>query len=70
MKLLKTTERIHLRMYEMFLGPLEVSKPWNTNGIDGVFKFLRRFWNLFHTSSGDFSVSDEAANTGRIKSPS
>ena len=36
-----------LRMYEMFLGPLEASKPWNTNGIDGVFKFLRKFWNLF-----------------------
>ncbi|MDL5049412.1 leucine--tRNA ligase [Oscillatoria amoena NRMC-F 0135] len=46
-----------LRMYEMFLGPLEQSKPWNTNGIDGVFKFLRRFWNLFHDASGNFSVS-------------
>ena len=33
-----------LRMYEMFLGPLEQSKPWDTNGIDGVHKFLRRFW--------------------------
>jgi leucyl-tRNA synthetase len=37
-----------LRMYEMFLGPLEQSKPWNTNGIEGVFKFLRKFWKLFH----------------------
>jgi leucyl-tRNA synthetase len=37
-----------LRMYEMFLGPLEQSKPWNTNGIEGVFKFLRKFWRLFH----------------------
>ncbi len=36
-----------LRMYEMFLGPLEQSKPWDTNGIDGVHKFLRKFWNLF-----------------------
>ena len=35
-----------LRMYEMFLGPLEQSKPWDTNGIDGVFKFLRRLWNF------------------------
>ena len=46
-----------LRMYEMFLGPLEQSKPWNTNGIDGVFKFLRKFWNLFHDSNGKFSVT-------------
>ncbi|MDQ2657066.1 MAG: leucine--tRNA ligase, partial [Bacteroidota bacterium] len=46
-----------LRMYEMFLGPLEASKPWNTNGIDGVFKFLRKFWNLFHDDQGNFSVS-------------
>src|SRR5690606_10726841 len=49
-----------LRMYEMFLGPLEASKPWNTNGIDGVYKFLRRFWNLFHDSNNNFKVSDEA----------
>lgn len=47
-----------LRMYEMFLGPLEASKPWNTNGIDGVFKFLRRFWSLFHDEKGNFHVSD------------
>ncbi|WP_262249037.1 leucine--tRNA ligase [Parapedobacter soli] len=47
-----------LRMYEMFLGPLEQSKPWNTNGIEGVFKFLRKFWKLFHDEGGDFSVSD------------
>jgi leucyl-tRNA synthetase len=48
-----------LRMYEMFLGPLEQSKPWSTNGIDGVYKFLRRFWNLFHDSTGKFGVSTE-----------
>jgi leucyl-tRNA synthetase len=47
-----------LRMYEMFLGPLEMSKPWNTNGIDGVFKFLRRFWSLFHDDKGNWNVSD------------
>src|SRR6185436_19969741 len=35
------------RMYEMFLGPLEQSKPWNTNGITGVFGFLKKFWKLF-----------------------
>ncbi len=48
-----------LRMYEMFLGPLEQSKPWNTNGIDGVFKFLRKLWNLFHDDSDAFVVSEE-----------
>lgn len=36
-----------LRMYEMFLGPLELSKPWNTNGIEGVYRFLRKFWRLY-----------------------
>lgn len=48
-----------LRLYEMFLGPLEMSKPWNTHGIDGVLKFLRRFWNLFHDSNGNFKISTE-----------
>ncbi|MGV3764188.1 leucine--tRNA ligase [Parapedobacter sp.] len=47
-----------LRMYEMFLGPLEQSKPWNTNGIEGVYKFLRKFWKLFHDTDGGFAVSD------------
>lgn len=56
-----------LRMYEMFLGPLEQSKPWNTNGIDGVFKFLRKFWNLFHDQQGKFSVSDEQASRAELK---
>ena len=41
-----------LRLYEMFLGPLEQSKPWDTNGIEGTFRFLRKFWNLFHTGAG------------------
>jgi leucyl-tRNA synthetase len=40
------------RMYEMFLGPIEQSKPWDTNGIDGVSKFLRKFWSLFYSESG------------------
>lgn len=47
-----------LRMYEMFLGPLEQSKPWNTNGIEGVFKFLRKFWRLFHNDQWEFNISD------------
>ncbi|MBN3521792.1 leucine--tRNA ligase [Algoriphagus lutimaris] len=47
-----------LRLYEMFLGPLEQFKPWNTNGIDGVFKFLRKLWNLYHNNKGEFQVSD------------
>jgi len=47
-----------LRMYEMFLGPLEQSKPWNTNGIEGVFKFLRKFWRLFHNDAWEFNVSN------------
>ena len=47
-----------LRLYEMFLGPLEQSKPWNTNGIEGVFKFLRKFWKLFHNDKFEFEVSE------------
>ena len=49
-----------LRMYEMFLGPLEQSKPWDTNGIDGVHRFLRKFWRLFTNREGSWSVSPEA----------
>lgn len=56
-----------LRMYEMFLGPLEASKPWNTNGIDGVFKFLRKFWNLFHDEKGNFRVTTEEPTRGELK---
>ena len=56
-----------LRMYEMFLGPLEASKPWSTQGIDGVFKFLRRFWNLSHDSSGRFKVSDAEPTRDELK---
>src|SRR5690606_29747082 len=56
-----------LRMYEMFLGPLEQSKPWNTNGIEGVYKFLRKFWKLFHDADGNFAVSDEAPVKSELK---
>ncbi len=55
-----------LRLYEMFLGPLEQSKPWSTQGIDGVFKFLRRFWNLFHNGES-FSVSDAEPTRAELK---
>ncbi|WP_028980964.1 leucine--tRNA ligase [Sporocytophaga myxococcoides] len=46
-----------LRLYEMFLGPLEQFKPWNTNGIEGVFKFLRKLWNLCHDENGKLNIS-------------
>ncbi|QNL50512.1 leucine--tRNA ligase [Olivibacter sp. SDN3] len=57
-----------LRMYEMFLGPLEQSKPWNTNGIEGVYKFLRKFWKLFHDNAFNFSVSEEQPSKAELKS--
>ncbi len=56
-----------LRMYEMFLGPLEQSKPWSTQGIDGVYKFLRRFWNLVHDNTGKFKVSDAEPTKEELK---
>lgn len=55
-----------LRMYEMFLGPLEQSKPWDTNGIDGVHRFLKRFWRLFFNKE-NFFVSEEDANPSELK---
>ncbi|QNN40899.1 leucine--tRNA ligase [Pedobacter roseus] len=57
-----------LRMYEMFLGPLEQSKPWNTNGIEGVFKFLRKFWRLFHNEDWAFHVNDNVPTKAELKS--
>lgn len=56
-----------LRMYEMFLGPIELSKPWNTHGIDGVAKFLRKLWGLFFDVNGNFIVSDEKAKAEEHK---
>ena len=56
-----------LRMYEMFLGPLEMSKPWDTNGIDGVHKFLRKFWRLFVDEQNNFSVSDDKPTEDEFK---
>jgi leucyl-tRNA synthetase len=55
-----------LRLYEMFLGPLEQSKPWDTNGIDGVSRFLRKLWNLFFKDG--FAVSDEQPAADELKS--
>jgi leucyl-tRNA synthetase len=56
-----------LRLYEMFLGPLEQSKPWNTNGIEGVYKFLRKVWRLFHDVEGNFNVSEEEPTKAEYK---
>ena len=48
-----------LRMYEMFLGPIEQSKPWDTSGIEGVSRFIRKLWRLFHDKNNDFFISEE-----------
>ena len=55
-----------LRLYEMFLGPLEQSKPWDTKGIDGVNRFLKRVWRLFYDRDG-FIVTDEKASPAELK---
>ncbi len=57
-----------LRMYEMFLGPIEQSKPWDTNGIDGVHKFLRKFWRLYFDREGKLALTDEAPTAAELKS--
>ncbi|RIV23924.1 leucine--tRNA ligase [Fibrisoma montanum] len=60
-----------LRLYEMFLGPLEQAKPWNTNGIDGTFRFIRKFWRLFYGENSDgtekWLVTDEAPTPAELK---
>jgi leucyl-tRNA synthetase len=56
-----------LRMYEMFLGPLEQSKPWDTNGIEGVHKFYRKLWKLFHNSQNQLDISDEDPELEELK---
>lgn len=55
-----------LRLYEMFLGPLEQSKPWDTNGIDGVHRFLRKVWNLFYQSEA-LALTDEEPSPEALK---
>ena len=57
-----------LRLYEMFLGPIEQSKPWDTNGIDGCHRFLRKLWNLFFDKDDNLIVSDEAPTKEELKS--
>ena len=56
-----------LRLYEMFLGPLEQSKPWDTNGIDGVHRFLKKLWGLYYSAEG-LRVTDCPANKEELKS--
>ncbi len=56
-----------LRMYEMFLGPLEDSKPWDTQGIDGVFKFLRKTWRLFFDEENNSIITDQQASPEAFK---
>ena len=57
-----------LRLYEMFLGPINQSKPWDSNGIDGCFRFLRKCWNLFFDKNGEWAVKEEAATKDNLKS--
>ena len=58
-----------LRLYEMFLGPVEQSKPWDTNGIDGCHRFLKKFWGLFYNNrTGDFLPNDAEATAEQLKS--
>ncbi len=56
-----------LRMYEMFLGPVELSKPWDTNGIDGAHRFLKKLWKHFYGNDDTLSLSDEKATAAEFK---
>jgi leucyl-tRNA synthetase len=56
-----------LRLYEMFLGPLEQAKPWNTNGIDGTHRFIRKFWRLFYNDQGQWVVKNVPAKPEELK---
>ena len=56
-----------LRLYEMFLGPVEQSKPWDTNGIDGCHRFLKKFWGMFYDREGNFLPNDEAPTAEQEK---
>ncbi len=57
-----------LRLYEMFLGPVEQSKPWDTNGIDGCHRFLKKFWQLYWDKEGQLQVDDIEPTTENLKS--
>ncbi len=56
-----------LRLYEMFLGPIDQAKPWDTNGIEGVFRFIKKLWRLFHNEQGEFCVSDAEPTKEELK---
>jgi len=55
------------RMYEMFLGPIDISKPWDTKGIEGVHRFLKKFWRLYADEQKGWIVTDEAATEAELK---
>ncbi len=57
-----------LRLYEMFLGPVEQSKPWDTNGIDGCHRFLKKFWQLYWGKDGELTVDDSEPTAENLKS--
>ena len=57
-----------LRMYEMFLGPIEMAKPWDTNGIEGVFRFIKKFWKLFYNRENEWCVNDDEPTRAEYKS--
>jgi leucyl-tRNA synthetase len=56
-----------LRLYEMFLGPIELSKPWDTSGIEGVNKFLRKYWRLHFDKENNLDISEQAATKDEMK---
>ena len=56
-----------LRLYEMFLGPIEMHKPWDTNGIEGVFRFIRKLWRLFHDNENNRCISDDEPNDEELR---
>jgi len=55
------------RMYEMFLGPVEMSKPWDTKGIEGVYRFLKKFWRLFADEEKGLIITDDAPTNEELK---
>ena len=55
------------RMYEMFLGPVELSKPWDTKGIEGVHRFLKKFWRLYMNDDGQLRVTERPATPAELK---
>ncbi len=56
-----------LRLYEMFLGPVEQAKPWDTKGIEGVFRFIRKLWRLYHDRGNNVHISEEPASEKELK---